>query len=209
MATEEPQELFAVNKTYLAELVQEKASKAMAPWTVVVVIRGADAAEIAYKKKDMQAIARQVKGTLSTGIKGVSNVSDAILSQIQSPAGSALHKNKKEWAPVVTVCTADQVQTCSKMFPASSGAIMMPLQAGGCFYYQPDIRFKESDIDQARKSYEKICMQMLKAGVLFPRPSALIAKQVAKQYPDYFKLLRSIKKAVDPKNIMNPGKLGL
>ena len=50
---------------------------------------------------------------------------------------------------------------------------------------------------------------MLKAGVLFPRPSALIAKQVAKQYPDNFNVLKSIKKAVDPKNIMNPGKLGL
>jgi len=36
-----------------------------------------------------------------------------------------------------------------------------------------------------------------------------IAKEVAKQNPTNFKLLRSIKKAVDPKNIMNPGKLGL
>jgi FAD/FMN-containing dehydrogenase len=50
---------------------------------------------------------------------------------------------------------------------------------------------------------------MIKGGILFPRPSALIADKVAKQFASNFKVLRSIKQAVDPKNIMNPGKLGL
>jgi FAD/FMN-containing dehydrogenase len=93
--------------------------------------------------------------------------------------------------------------------PKSSGTIIMPLQAGGCFYYQPDLRYRESEIEKVRKTYKSICGKMLKAGVTFPRPSALIAKEVAKQNPTNFKLLRSIKKAVDPNNIMNPGKLGL
>jgi hypothetical protein len=85
----------------------------------------------------------------------------------------------------------------------------MPLQAGGCFYYQPDLRYREIEIEKVRKTYVGICIKMIKAGVSFPRPSALIADAVAKSNPANFKLLRSIKKAVDPKNIMNPGKLGL
>ncbi len=210
VATEEPHEIFAVNKKYLAEYIGQKPLAGMAPWTVIVVNRGADKAEIAYKRKDMQAIAKQLGGKIETSIKGAPKAADAILAEIKLPTGADLHKKSgMGWAPIVTISTAAQIESCSKLIPKSSGAIIMPLQAGGCFYYQPDLRYRESDIDKVRKDYVGICTKMIKAGVTFPRPSALIADAVAKSNPANFKLLRSIKKAVDPKNIMNPGKLGL
>ena len=207
--TEEPHEIFAVNKTYFAELLGEKATKDMPAWTVVIVNRGADKAEIAYKKQDAAVIAKSLGGSLMTGIKSAKNVSKTILSEIAAPTGSALHKSAKSWAPIVSIATAEQVAAISGAIPKASGTILMPLQAGGCFYYQPDLRYAEGDLVKTRKEYIAICEKMLKGGVLFPRPSALIAKQVAKQYSDSFNVLKSIKKAVDPKNIMNPGKLGL
>ncbi len=207
--TEEPHEIFAVNKTYFAELLGEKATKDMPAWTVVVVNRGADKAEVAYKKQDAAAIAKSLGGSLLTGIKGSKGASATILSEIASPTGAALHQVSKSRAPIVSIATADQIAALSGSIPRSSGTILMPLQAGGCFYYQPDLRYAEGDLAKTRKEYVAICEKMLKAGVLFPRPSALIAKQVAKKYPDNFNVLKSIKKAVDPKNIMNPGKLGL
>jgi FAD/FMN-containing dehydrogenase len=85
----------------------------------------------------------------------------------------------------------------------------MPLQAGGCFYYQPDLRYPKGAEKEGRQTYRTISGRLLKQGVTFPRPSALIAQQVAATYPRYFTLLRSIKKAVDPYHIMNPGKLAL
>ncbi len=209
LVTEEPHEIFAVNKTYLAELLGEKASKDMPAWTVVVVNRGADKAEINYKKQDAADIAKRLGGSLITAVKGVKNSSKTILAEIASPTGASLHKNGKCWAPIVSIATAEQIAAVSGAIPKAAGSILMPLQAGGCFYYQPDLRYSEGDIVKTRKEYVAICENMLKTGVLFPRPSALIAKQVAKQYPDSFNVLKGIKKAIDPKNIMNPGKLGL
>ncbi|MCP4717444.1 MAG: FAD-binding oxidoreductase, partial [Deltaproteobacteria bacterium] len=209
VGTEQPHEIFAVNKTYLSELLGQKVTGDTAPWVVVLVNRGADKAEVEYKRKDQSAIAKKLGGKLHATIKGVKNAGDTILAEIKAPTGAELHQGTKSWAPIVSVATAAQITKCSPLMPKSSGAIMMPVNAGGSFYYQPDLRYKESDVDAARKEYLAICNKMLKANVMFPRPSALIAKEVAKKYPDNFKLLRSFKQAIDPKNIMNPGKLGL
>ncbi len=209
LANEEPHEIFAVNKKYLAELLEVKPSAGMAPWTVIIVNRGADKAEIDFKRKDAAAVAKALKGAIKTSIKGAPKASEKILAEIKAPTGAALHANNNQWAPIATISTAKQIQKCAGLVPKSSGAIIMPLQAGGCFYYQPDLRFKESEIDKTRKVYTDICKKMIKEGVLFPRPSALIAKDVVKQNPANFKLLRSLKQAIDPNNIMNPGKLGL
>ncbi len=210
MATEEPNEIFAVNSIYLREILGAGGAAKLPPWTVVVGLRGFERAEIAYKKNDLSAIARKLKGELAPGLASVKNAGNAILGEINLPGGPSLHQQDEcDWVPVVTVATADQIQKCAALFPKNSGALLMPLQAGGCFYYQPDLRYPKGDVKEARKKYAAICGKLLKAGVTFPRPSALIAKQVAAAYPRYFKLLRSIKKAVDPNNIMNPGKLGL
>jgi len=174
------------------------------------MLRGFEKAELAYKKRDLSAIAKQLSGESVSRLKAVKNAGEKILTQIKYPTGFSLHQeDRMGWVPVVTIATARQIKECSPLFPKSSGALLLPLQAGGCFYYQPDLRYPKGEEKQARKTYLTLCSKLLKAGVTFPRPSALVAEQVAKRYPTNFKLLRSIKKAVDPHNIMNPKKLGL
>ena len=210
IATEEPHEIFAVNSIYLAELLGHREPAELPPWTVVISLRGFEKAEISYKQKDLSAIAKQMKGQITPALKPVKNAGEKILAEINRPSGFPAHQEGSlGWVPFVTVATARQIQTCSGLFAKRSGALLMPLQAGGCFYYQPDLRYREGDENEARKTYSTICSRLLKEGVTFPRPSALIAKQVAAAYPRYFTLLRSIKKAVDPLHIMNPGKLAL
>jgi FAD/FMN-containing dehydrogenase len=210
IATEEPHEIFAVNKTYCSELLGQGDTKNLPPWTVVIVTRGFEKAEIAYKKKDLTALAKQLKGELATRLGSVKNAGAKILSEINNPTGFALHsEDGSGWAPLVTIATDSQIQKAAGLFPKDSGSLIMPLQAGGCFYYQPDLRYSLGEEKTVRKTYLTICEKLLKAGVTFPRPSALNAKQVVAHNPSYFKLLRSIKKGVDPNNIMNPKKLGL
>ena len=210
ISTEEPHEIFAVNKIYLAELLGQKTSADLPPWTVVVVLRGFEKAEISYKKRDLAVLAKQLRGELSPRLKAAKNAGEIISAEIKYPTGPSLHgEENMGWVPLVTIATASQIKKCSSLFPKNSGALLMPLQAGGCFYYQPDLRYPKGEEKEARKTYLTICGKFLKVGVTFPRPSPLVAKQVATHYPANFKLLKSIKKAVDPNNIMNPRKLGL
>lgn len=210
IATEEPHEIFAANSIYLGELLGLRGSAELPPWTVVIALRGFEKAELSYKKNDLSAIAREMKGQLTPALKSAKHAGEKILAEINRPSGFALHQEEgRSWVPFVTVATARQIQTCSGLFPKPSGALLMPLQAGGCFYYQPDLRYPRGAEKEGRKTYAAICSKLLKEGVTFPRPSALIAKQVAAAYPRYFTLLRSLKKAVDPFHIMNPGKLAL
>ena len=210
IATEEPHEIFAVNKVYLAELLGHKASADLPVWTVVIVIRGFEKAELSYKRKDLSALATHLGVDLTPRLKAEKNGGEKILAEIKHPTGSSLHHDDTTgWVPVVTVATARQIKECSRLFPKDSGALLLPLQAGGCFYYQPDLHYQKGDEKEARKIYCTICSKLLKAGITFPRPSALVAEQVAKRSPTNFTLLKSIKKAVDPHNIMNPRKLGL
>lgn len=210
IATEEPHEIFAVNKVYLAELLGQKPSADLPAWTVVIVIRGFEKAELSYKRKDLTTLATQLGGKLTPRLKAAKSAGEKILAEIKYPTGHSLHKeDSMDWIPVVTIATASQIKECSRLFSKNSGALLLPLQAGGCFYYQPDLRYQKGKEKEARKTYITICSKFIKAGVTFPRPSALIAEQVAKRNPTNFTLLKSIKKAVDPHNIMNPRKLGL
>jgi len=209
MATEQPHEIFAASRLYLAELLRQERASSLPAWTVVVVNRGFEAQEVAYKLKDMRAIAKDLGGTLQTSLRNAPGAGQTILDEIEAPTGAALHSSQQNWVPFVTIATAQQIAQSAGLFGKDSGAIMMPLQAGACFYYQPDLRYKPDQLPKARKQYETMAGKLLSLGVQFPRPSALIAKQVARRYPNSFKLLRSIKQAVDPVNIMNPGKLGL
>jgi FAD/FMN-containing dehydrogenase len=210
MAAEEISEIFAVNKIYLADILGQMSFAEFPTWTVALVLRGFEKDELAYKRKDLRAIAKQLGGELTIDLNISKKFGEKMLAELKAPTGPTLHNGSgKGWVPIVTVGTARQIKECAPLFPKESGAILMPLQAGGCFYYQPDLRYEIANLQKARKLYVDICCRLLKEGVMFPRPSALVCKQVASTYPDNFKLLRSVKKAVDPQNIMNPGKLGL
>ncbi|MCX5902150.1 MAG: FAD-binding oxidoreductase, partial [Proteobacteria bacterium] len=104
IATEEPHEIFAANRVYLAELLGDVSARELPAWTVVLVNRGFEKDEASYKKKDLSALAKKLNGEIMTRLTRTAEA--RILAEISSPTGSALHASDDcDWVPFVTIAT--------------------------------------------------------------------------------------------------------
>jgi hypothetical protein len=220
---EAAEEVFAVNAHYMSLLLEESAlKKSCAPWMLVMVVRGFEE-EVEYKSLDLEDTASSLGLKLENGLPGIADAGDRILDEIAYPQGVLSHNRYKgAWNPIFCYAAKAQLSrfhdivfslSRTHSYPVEDiGCFVLPLNRGGTFYFEPSFYRNPDDPEESRK-VEKLFLELsnelISQGGFFDRPYPLWAEKVYAKASTYHKKMRDMKQMIDPKNIMNPGKLAM
>lgn len=220
-------EFFMANPAYLAGLIAEnekelsEISEKLPPVTAVLILRGEEE-EIEYQYLDILDLTKQFNIECLEEIDGINNVSSRILEEIENPKGYERRKSfKGGYAVIPFICMLPQIPLFKRILgqmsqafkynPAQIGELFIPVEpARGhfqySFIYNPE---NPQELMITKKFFEMFSNALIKMGAFFSRPYGNWAELVYAKAGAYKAMLKNIKEAIDPDNIMNPGKLNL
>jgi FAD/FMN-containing dehydrogenase len=190
------------------------------PWTLVTGVSGFQRqpqAKVAWQEKDLRAIASAGNFELLHTIGRVTAFEQVLGEEFLLP-----WRLQRRWGYSGTChefkffCATDNLprvedamaSACRKagVDGSHTGAYIQPVERArtfACIYSLPG-----APGDQKLKSlYEEASEAMIDAGAFFDRPYGPWAEMMYRRNPNYAEYLRRVKAALDPLNILNPGKL--
>jgi hypothetical protein len=223
------EEVFVANPLYLSLLLTGKRDEGwsavrenLSPWTLIMVVRGYQE-EVELKTQDLKDVATSLRLPLRDDLPELPDAGERILEEIAYPKGF-LSQNRYlgAWNLISCYTTRRQLSILYGLLSALArrhaynqediGFFLLPLHHGATFYFEPSF-YQDPCDPEKRESVERLfkeaSSQLIQQGTFFDRPYPLWAKEVYAHAPEYHKTLGEIKRMVDPKNIMNPGKLAL
>jgi hypothetical protein len=223
-------ECLLLNSTSLGLIASEKGwdgyqriKEALPPWVLFFTLAAYDyfpEQRMAGQTKDMIEVTRRA-GAQATKTLG-SITAAALLKIVQSPSGEPYWKlrPKGNCQDVFFLTTFDKVealvfaaQQCADAagYPASElGVYIQPIvQGSSChcefnLFYDPENR---SEAERVRGLSAAITKSLIAGGAFFSRPYGDTAAMIMNRDGASVAALKKIKAIVDPRNIMNPGKL--
>ncbi len=227
MHQEANDEYFIVNNLYLASLLAKdrdeigELKKSIPSWIMVIGVSGNEEAELAYKEIDIEDVLNQYGLKGSEGLPGIKDISTRLANEIDYPKGM-INQRRYKGACNYVACMASKTQLKAlydlTLYTLNNngrdskelGFIIMPLNFGGSYYFEPCIYHDPDDRDEilsAKELFMKLSRSLIHAGGFFPRPYPLWAEDVYFRMGTYHRRIKKVKSLLDPNNIMNPGKL--
>lgn len=229
MHQEANDEYFITNSLYLACLLAkdkeeiEMLKGSLPPWTMVIGFSGNDESEVAYKELDIKDVFDQYGLNGTENLPALKDASARLEGEIDHPKGMVNQRRYKGICNYIA-CMASKTQL--KPFydltlraksnnghgSVELGFMIMPLNFGGSYYFEPNLYHSPVDQEEseaAGKLFMEISRSLIHAGGFFPRPYPLWAEDVYFRMGTYHRKVKMVKSLLDPKNIMNPGKLAL
>jgi len=211
-----------LNGTSLGAIAEKEGGRP-APWTLVYSISGYNnrpGERVAYLEKDIADIAS------AAGVKPVRAAGDIdageLARKLDAPCPPPHWKTRMRGAcrEVFFLTTMDRVpaflSAAEKEMSASGlgardlGVYVQPIRQGtGChlefdFFFDPG---SEDDAGKAGALHESVSRTCIEMGAFFSRPYGIWADLAYERAPDTVAALAKIKNILDPRGVMNPGRL--
>lgn len=197
--------------------------KALPAWTVVIGLAGAALFPDDRVRVQELDLNRLIQKCGLTRLNGLPNVTSADVARaLESCSGDPYFKFQAKGGcqDIFFLATLDKVpQFVSTVFsiaerlqyPTSNiGVYIQPQHHGVSQHVEFNFPFNPSDDGEARKVkqiYEKASAALVGQGAYFSRPYGSWAGMVYSRDENATHVLRTVKHIVDPRNVLNPGKL--
>jgi FAD/FMN-containing dehydrogenase len=193
------------------------------PFTCIYSVSGYEYAtekRLAFQEHDLSIHAQQCGVVIAREVPRLSGINAARL--LQNPSEEPYWKTRLAggWHDLFFLTTLDQASRFvdlvqglaeARSFPRERlGVYIQPIQAGRSCHLEFQLFHDPTDAEDARRAGELLAEAAAacsEAGAFFSRPYGPWADLAYARCPDTVKVLRKVKEMLDPKGVMNRGKL--
>jgi len=202
----------------------ENLKQQLPPWTLSIVINGSPRhpeQKIAYEEKALREMCNSLNLEIKESLPQVQGFDRFILDEVIYPwrilkkfnfRGSVHDLNFKAPLKRITdmqkvleeVCREHGYSTCE------IGAYVLPMERGRAVHCEFDLHCDPENIQETRQVKDvwlKASETLMNQGAFFDRPYGAWAEMVFQRSGSHTSKLQEVKDALDPRRILNPGKL--
>jgi len=195
-------------------------------WTVIIGLAGMPNLPeewVSIQQKALEELCQTLGLSLDTSLPGFPDIEKLFLRESLRPWGilkkfnftGAVHdlsfKCPLKKLPELEKTVKDEAQK-SGYAPENVGGYFAPIERGRAMHCEFDLHCSpggSSEKNTVRQLWETASSCLLDKGALFDRPYGYWAEIVYAKAPRYHAKLKQLKAEMDPRGILNPGKLGI
>jgi len=218
-----PDVCLLMNRTGMAALLNAPDAAAFPAWLLLYSISGYrhfPQERVAYLEHDIGQIAAAAGLRPRRSLNGVS--AQQALARVGGAGGEPDWKTRPAggYQDIFFLATLDRApafvslleETAARHgWPAADwGAYIQPVQQGRACHVEFTLRYDPQDAEKARRTealFRDASRALLEAGAFFSRPYGTWAEMAYGKCPDTVSALKKVKGILDPRGVMNPGKL--
>jgi FAD/FMN-containing dehydrogenase len=202
----------------------ERLRSILPPYTMTICLRGAPRhpeEKIAYEEEALREIATELHLPLTEALPQAKGLGRIMSGELAFPFSILKKFNYRGSVQTITFKSplshigemeARIKETIGKdgYDPRSLGAYLLPLERGRAIHVEFDLHVSPTDSEERKKVKEtflKASEALIREGAYFDRPYGPWAEMVYRRAGTYTEKLKELKRELDPKGILNPGKL--